>query len=125
VLQERANRGCGTPFRYLHQGKLLEIKTQYRSSPGSEAERNPKNGTGYIQRYWLCAHCAAHVTLFFDRQHGLTMAGSLPDSKDVIKTVFPRPNGRNVPEISRILIRRLDIDSTMARNGDRPTREAA
>ena len=125
VVQKCANPVCDTQFRYLHQGKLFEVETQYRHSSASEPQRGPKNGKGHVELYWICDRCAAHVVLSFDRQQGLTMVGSIPDSSDVVKTVFAQLSGRNIPEISRVLIRPLDIDSAVARNGSRRTREAA
>ena len=124
MLQKCANPVCDTQVRYSYQGKLFEVETQYRDASASEPERNPRNSRGNVELYWICERCAAHVVLSFDRQQGLTMVGSFPDSDEAVKTVFPQPSGRNALEISRILIRPLDLDS-MTRNANQRTREAA
>ena len=124
MLQKCANPVCDTQFRYLHQGKLFEVETQYQDSPAGAPAGGPRNGKGHVELYWVCERCATHVVLFFDRQHGLTMVGSFSDSDDVVKTVLPHSSGKNVLAISRILIRPLDLDS-MTRKTNQRTRDAA
>lgn len=125
MLQKCANPACSAQFRYLNKGRLLEVETQYRQHSDSEPGRNPKNGTGHVDLYWYCEQCAAHVALFFDRRQGLTMIASFPDSSGVLTTVLSQPSGRTGLEISRILIRPLDLDSTMTQKANRRMREAA
>jgi hypothetical protein len=124
VLQKCANPICDTQFKYLHQGKLFEVETQYRDSSAGETGRAPRNGKGQAELYRLCERCAAQVVLRFDRSQGLVMEQSFPESNGEALAVFPQPSGTNALEISRILIRRLDLNS-IPRNANQRTREAA
>ena len=115
MLRKCANPVCSAQFRFLHQGKLFEIEVQYSES--LPANRQPQMGNGRIQieRLWLCDECAGYVTLRFDRQRGLVMAHSQPRSDEVV-TVFLQSSGGTVGEISRLLIRPLDLNMTVKPN---------
>lgn len=124
MLQKCANPICDTRFKYLDQGKLFEVETQYRDSSAGETGRALRNGKEHTELYWLCEHCAAQVVLRVDRSQGLVMEHSFPESNDEPLAVFLRPSGTNTLEISRILIRRLYLKS-ITRNPNQRTREAA
>jgi hypothetical protein len=129
VLCKCANHVCSNQFRYLHQGTLFEIEVQYSGSRSANGPREPGNSTVQIERWWLCDQCVRYITVQFDKQHGLVMAHSLVGSDEVVTTKFPESREGTIGQISRVLIRSLDLDSRVRRNligGLRvQTREAA
>lgn len=109
MLRKCANPVCPNQFRYLHQGKLFEIEVEYAAGvPGNE-QRATTNGTIQIERWWLCDDCMRYMTLRFDRRYGLVMAHSLIGSDEVVTTKLPESSVDTSGEISRILIRPLDL----------------
>jgi len=113
VLQKCANPVCRAQFRYLHEGKLFEIKIQYFDSPSAYGQGRLGNGKGQIERCWLCDECAAYIALRFDRQHGVVMVSSFGDSDE--KPVILHSNGRAAAETERVLIPPLDLDLSVRR----------
>ena len=71
MVRKCANPACYAQFRFLHQGKLFEVEIQYRECPcGKGTSSNSKR---YVERYWLCDQCAAHITLQFDPRRGVVL----------------------------------------------------
>lgn len=116
MLQKCANPICYAQFRYLHQGKLFEVEIQYRNGPSGDAPGKLGNGKGHVEWCWLCDQCAPHVSLRFDPGQGLVMVRPLAVSEEVVPIAFLQSGGRNVAEISRILIRHFDLNLTTTRN---------
>jgi hypothetical protein len=90
--------------------RLFEVEIQYRNGPSDDAPDKLGNGKGHVEWCWLCDHCAARVSLRFDPGQGLVMVRPLAVSEEVVPTAFLQSSGRNVAEISRILIRPLDLE---------------
>jgi hypothetical protein len=116
VLQKCANPTCYAQFRYLHQGKLFEVEIQYRNGPSDDAPDKLGNGKGHVEWCWLCDQCTARVSLRFDSGQGLVIVRPLAVSEEIVPTAFLQSSGRNVAEISRIMIRPLDLNLTTTRN---------
>lgn len=119
MLHKCANPGCSAQFRYLNEGKLFEVEFQYSKSSTSNGRREPINGKAHIERWWLCDGCSVHTSLRFDRRHGLIMMHSLEGTNRVFTSVFQRSSEIALAEVSRVLIRSLDIDSKVRRNSAR------
>jgi hypothetical protein len=102
VLGKCANPVCHIPFRYLHQGKLLEVEIQY-------SEGRLSNGKGYVERCWLCDQCSAHIALQFDSRRGVLLLSSLGERGEVIATSILPFGGKLATEIARVLIRPSDL----------------
>jgi len=69
MLQKCANPGCTVPFRSLHEGKLFLAETL-----ALDAESNPDGTRRRLRKrehFWLCADCAAILTLHFDATAGM------------------------------------------------------
>ena len=113
MLQKCASPLCRAQFRYLHQGKLLEIEIQYFDSPSANAQGKPGNGRGHIERCWLCDQCAAYTALRLDRQRGVVMVSSFEDSDE--KPLIVHSNGKAAAKIERVLVRPLDLDLSVRR----------
>jgi hypothetical protein len=116
VLQKCANPICYAQFRYLHQGKLFEVEIQYRNGPSDDAPGRLGNGKGHVEWFWLCDQCAPRVSLRFVPGQGLVMVHPLAVPEEVVPIAFLQSSGRSVAEISRILIRHLDLNLTTRRN---------
>jgi hypothetical protein len=101
VLHKCANPVCRAQFRYLHQGRLLEVETQYFESPSVSGQGKVRNGKGHIERYWLCDQCVAHSVLRFDRRRGLLMVSG-GDSEGVVTTTVPQSSPKVAAEIARV-----------------------
>ena len=122
MLQKCANPLCTAEFRYLHEGKLFEVETQYRGISATPAERTPRNGKAHVELYWFCKSCSARLVLSFDREQGAMTMRSHVESNDIAVGILPQLIRRNAHEVSRVLIRPFDPHTTMTR---RVTREAA
>lgn len=129
MLQKCANSVCSHQFRYLNEGKLFEVEIQYSNTSTTNGQGERSNGSVHVERWWLCDECAVHTTLRFDRQQGLTMVHSLEGWDQVVISGFERSSERAADEVSRVLIRSLDIESNVRRNSARrseaQSREAA
>jgi len=119
VLQKCANPVCSGQFRYLHQGKLFEVEIQYCGSAPMSGQPERSNAKALIERWWLCDACAIYTSLRFDRHQGLVIVHSLEGWEQVVASAFQRSSERTVAEVSRVLIRPLDISSKMRRNATR------
>ena len=111
VLQKCASPFCSTQFRYLNEGKLFEVEIQYGTASTSKGQREVGNGKAHIERWWLCDRCTVDTTLSYDRQRGLLMLHSLEGCDEVVTSRFERSSETAVADISRVLIRSLDIES--------------
>jgi hypothetical protein len=100
VLRKCANPVCHVPFRYLHQGKLVEVEIQYREGPC---------GSG---NSWLCDWCVACVVLQFDRRRGIVLMSSLGESTEIATTSILQFHPRGGMDIARVLIRPSDLTLT-------------
>lgn len=128
VLQKCANPVCPAQFRYLNEGKLFEVEFQYSKTSTSNGQRELSNGKAHIERWWLCDGCSVRTSLQFDRQQGVIMVHSLEGTDRVFTSVFERSTEIALAEVSRVLIRPLDIESKIRRNSARSKvqiREAA
>ncbi len=61
MLSKCANPACGTPFRYLHEGRIFNFDSglsvqAVHTGLGHPADRE-------IEHYWLCARCAQTLTV--------------------------------------------------------------
>ena len=95
MLRECANPSCCTRFRYLHEGKLFEVETQFLEHGHRQSE---------VQRYWLCDRCARSVTLGFRPHRGLVALAT--DGKSET-TIQPSSLWEN-ENIARVLVRPFD-----------------
>ncbi len=58
MLSKCANPECSAPFHYLHDGRLFEIELA-EAPPDLNSRKKPVK----TERFWLCASCAAVMTL--------------------------------------------------------------
>jgi hypothetical protein len=77
MLSKCANPGCPAPFLYLHQGKLFRLDTgterSAAQSPAAQARAQSKDRTiRHLEFFWLCAECAAKLTLDYKKGVGIT-----------------------------------------------------
>jgi hypothetical protein len=68
MLAKCANPACGTPFHHLNDGKLFQVEGESLPEVGRFSLRKRRH---YIERYWLCDACAAHLTLTFEKGRGV------------------------------------------------------
>ena len=73
MLHKCANPNCIVRFRFLGQGKLFQIESEYLEAPSAVQERTAQRSRSSrrIERYWLCDECASTLTLTFDQSHGI------------------------------------------------------
>ena len=106
MLAKCVNPVCSNQFRFLHQGKLLEVEIQFLDKAAANDHRDIAKGKVHIERYWLCDQCSEHVTLRFDKRQGLLMY-SFVTSEEVL---IPLSSSRTVAEISQVRIRPLGLN---------------
>jgi hypothetical protein len=111
VLRKCANPVCYVPFRYLHQGKLVEVEIQYRECFCGKGTFS--NGKRCVERCWLCDPCAAHIALQFDPRRGVVLM-SCPGEAGGVATTSILFHGRDGAEIERVLIRPSDLTLTLS-----------
>ena len=117
VLQKCANTLCSAQFRYLNEGKKVEIP--YSNISRANGQRELGNGNRHVERWWRYDQCAVHTTLGFDRQQGLIMVHSLEGWDRVVTSAFQHSSERAVAEVFRVLIRSLGIESKVRGNSAR------
>jgi hypothetical protein len=110
VLRKCANPVCHVLFRYLHQGKLVEVEIQYKEGPCGSG--NSSNRKRYVERYWLCDRCVVCVALQFDRRRGIVLMSSLGESTEIATTSILQFHRRGGMDIARVLIRPLGLTLT-------------
>ena len=71
MLHKCANPECNRPFRYLRQGKLFQVETEYFEAdrPGLAPRRN--RAVRRVEHYWLCDDCASVLTLISEKGRGM------------------------------------------------------
>jgi hypothetical protein len=65
MLSKCANPACNASFRYFGEGRLFQFELDRPESAGPHllGEKKPARKVEY---FWLCAHCAATLTLSFE-----------------------------------------------------------
>jgi len=71
MLHKCANPTCPNPFRKLSEGKLFLVETDRFSSSKSALRRWDEGAQHRVEHFWLCAQCAAVLTLTFEKGKGL------------------------------------------------------
>lgn len=77
MLAKCANPACSSRFLYLGEGKLFRIEVPAEGEPaeGGEPSSEPflvtRKPVRRVEHYWLCARCAASLTLAYDRKSGV------------------------------------------------------
>ncbi len=67
MLAKCANPDCHAPFHYLRDGRLFQIEFGSQPRPGTD-KRPPYR----VEYFWLCARCAASMTLKYETGKGVT-----------------------------------------------------
>ncbi len=70
MISKCANPACSTRFLYLHEGKLFRFDRDAKEDTEPLLGFDPslrKHSRG-VEFFWLCANCAAKMTLV--RRHG-------------------------------------------------------
>src|SRR5437899_9619294 len=95
MLHKCANPVCTTQFRQSRSGKLF----QFESAPSNNARQQERMGSPRnravprVEHYWLCDLCFPRITLVFDDQAGLSMAGTeMLTSSNLITQPLPTDN---------------------------------
>jgi hypothetical protein len=115
VLHKCVNPVCAAQFRFLHQGKLFEVEIHHRDKQSGNGQRAPPgSGKAHIERYWLCDRCMLEVELQFDGLRGLVVRSQV--GSEPVFTPVSTGSGRPVTDVSRVLIRPLDLNVRPKRN---------
>lgn len=109
MLQKCANPVCLTQFRYLHQGKLLEVELEYCDTAPAGSVRQHGNRKLQIERWWICNQCAPRIRLSFDRRRGLVMDDSVDTCERVVTTSWRQWSAMTATGVSRASIRLVDL----------------
>jgi hypothetical protein len=74
VVSKCSNPGCSRPFRYLHEGRLFRVETEFptEASSGFDHENDGKRASRHVEFYWLCAECSHTTTIHYDPEVGVT-----------------------------------------------------
>ncbi|MGH9578048.1 MAG: hypothetical protein ACRD3R_11480, partial [Terriglobales bacterium] len=68
MISKCANPYCGTPFRYLREGKLFQLYT----GPEAQSSTGPdQKSDRHMECFWLCGRCAATLRLEFEKKEGV------------------------------------------------------
>ena len=70
MLSKCANPGCPATFLYLHQGKLFRVENE--ASGSENLDPSTKRPAQRVEFFWLCADCAATMTLKYKKGVGIT-----------------------------------------------------
>ena len=109
MLDKCVNPVCSAQFRYLDQGKLFEVETQYFGNRSGGGPNKQGNGKGHVERCWLCDQCAAHNVLRFDAVRGVVMFCCLGNSEEGVPTAIAQSGSNSGAGIARVLIRPFDL----------------
>jgi hypothetical protein len=71
MLHKCANPVCANPFRRLSEGKLFLVETDRFTSSRLTLRRWDDGVQRRVEHFWLCAQCAAVLTLTFEKGKGL------------------------------------------------------
>jgi hypothetical protein len=75
MLSKCANPNCTTPFHYLRDGKLFRWDgvgiADHR--PNLTAALHNSKPIRKVEFFWLCGHCASHMTVVFREGTGVTV----------------------------------------------------
>jgi hypothetical protein len=83
MVSNCANPACGTPLRYLRDGRLFQFEVKAVAVPGAKQDEGiqaKRKLSRQVWHYWLCGHCAAKITLEFDGTQGLKLVPLVPAS---------------------------------------------
>jgi len=69
VLSCCLNPACGTPFRYLQEGRIFSIERAVALPGSPEPQR-------LIEHYWLCGPCSLHLKVVVE--NGLVTTQPIP-----------------------------------------------
>lgn len=71
MVSHCANPACGTPLRYLRDGRLFqfEVRPQPATAPPSSSPKGPRT----VTHFWLCGRCASKLTLVFDQLQAVVL----------------------------------------------------
>lgn len=72
MLSKCANPGCSATFLYLHEGKLFRMDSS-GEIPGSSPVARVTKTARRVEFFWLCAPCAAELTLGYNKETGITV----------------------------------------------------
>lgn len=68
MVSKCANQNCNSTFRYLGKGRLFRFERALPSpaDPEMDGITNMRKMPSSVEHFWLCEHCAAHMTLTLD-----------------------------------------------------------
>lgn len=94
MLHKCANVACSVPFRRLSEGKLFQAETALSGSHPLQRSGTARKARK-IEHFWLCNDCCTHLTLVFEKNHG------------VVAVPIPMQQPRHYP---------ASVDTQMSRN---------
>jgi len=71
MLHKCANSACSNLFRFLSQGKLYQVETEYLNPPSRNFRIRDGKGRRRVEHYWLCDECSSFLTLAFEKGRGM------------------------------------------------------
>ena len=71
MVSNCANPNCGTPLRYLRDGRLYQFEVRAVSKADSQDSPPKRRPLRQVWHYWLCGACSSSMTLQFDQLRGL------------------------------------------------------
>src|SRR5438105_2431133 len=71
MLHKCANSTCSSVFRYLSQGKLYQVETEFYDQPGKNSGGRDGRSRRRVEHYWLCDECSSFLTLAFEKGRGM------------------------------------------------------
>jgi hypothetical protein len=77
MVSKCANPSCSTPFRYLHEGRIVALEFTVET-PVDSGDVRPQRR---IEPFWLCPHCCGSFTLTVD--HGKVVTRPLRERRSV------------------------------------------
>jgi hypothetical protein len=82
MISKCANPECGSPFRYLREGRLFQFELG-KSNKNSPAFRlvSPKKPPARVEHFWLCGECSVRMTLTADQAKGVIVIPLKPDAR--------------------------------------------
>jgi hypothetical protein len=74
MVSNCANPACGTPLRYLRDGRIFQFEVKALAPPGGGEVGGVlarKTLSRQVWHFWLCGQCSANMTLEFNGCEGL------------------------------------------------------